>query len=326
MTSQIHPDALRKFRDVKNLTQKELSNATSGKGKVSEVTIKRIEGKKDGIYRARGRVAEELAKALGVDLAKLALAPTPEAEQDEVLRKSGYRRLSAMIDRETALAFNMVQHLYGIPIKSQIEMAPLFMALLAEGSLEWRRKRVAEIERAASHLQSLGGGHLSFTVSAYRAEDGAAAERKSIEKKDLFAVHVSDDAFDFGFDPSLNNPFADYLKDFAKDVQAQTITFDHDFGWKTNDGLPNYVIGAKLIEQITGGDSDAEYALLQGHVKLKSIPESLLKDEKTEERVAWMISHIPEEELSTIRTERELQINSLDLSSLGNVGEEKSNA
>jgi transcriptional regulator with XRE-family HTH domain len=312
MTTPIHPGALRAFRERKHWTQEQLAEATKGKDKVSLPTIKRIEGKKDGTYAANGRTAEALAKALGVSLANLAAAPAPETDREEVLRKFGYRPLRTMVDAETALAFNMVQHLFGIPIKSQIEMAPLFMALLAEGSLAWRRKRVAEIEEAASHLHSLGGGHLSFAFSAYRAQDGAAAERQSIEKLDLFGEHVSDDTFDLGFDPSKNNPFADYLEDFARDVAATTVTFDNSLGWKTSEGLPNYRIGVELIEQITGEDPDAEYALLRGHAKLKDIPEDLIGDDKRDERVAWMISRIPEQEFAARKAEFEL-LKGLDL-------------
>ncbi len=309
MTTPIHPSAIRAFRERKRWTQEQLAEATKGKDRVSIPTIKRIEGKKDGAYAANGRKAEALAKALGVSIADLATAPAPQTDQHEMLRKFGYRPLRTMVDAETALAFNMVQHIFGIPIKSQIEMAPLFVALLAEGSLAWRRKRVAEIEEAASHLHSLGGGHLSFAFAACRAADGAVAERQSIAKRDLFGEHVGDEAFDLGFDPSQNNPFADYLEDLARDVAATTVTFDKSSGWKTSEGLPNYRIGAEVIEQLTNGDPDAEYAILRGHVRLKDIPENLIGEDKSEERIAWMIARIPEQEL----TARKADIASLNL-------------
>jgi transcriptional regulator with XRE-family HTH domain len=303
MTTPIHPTAIRAFREQKRWTQAQLAEATKGKDRVSLPTIKRIEGKKDGAYAANGRKAEALAKALGVSIAELATAPTPQRDQEEVLKKSGYRPLRTMVDAETALAFNMVQHIFGISIKSQIEMAPLFVALLAEGSIAWRRKRVAEIEEAASHLHSLGGGHLSFAFAAYRAADGAVVERQSIAKRDLFAEYVSDEAFDLGFDPSENNPFADYLEDFAKNVATTTVTFDKSLGWKTSEGLPGYRIGAEVIEQLTNGDPDAEYALLRGHFRLKDIPKNLIGEDKNEDRVAWMIARIPEQELAATKPE-----------------------
>lgn len=296
MATSIHAHSLKTYRARKHWTQEKLAEATKGPNKVSLPTIKRIESAKDGTYLANDRVAEALAKALGVKIEDLSQPPPQEEDQEASLRKFGYRPLRTMLDAETALAFNMVQHIYGIPIRSQIEMAPLFTALLAEASLSWRRERVAEIEEAAERLMDLGGGHFSFAHAAYRALDGAAAERESIEKPDLFGEHVGDDAFDLGYDPSQNNPFADFLEHLAKKIEAKTISFDKDFGWKTSEGLPKYRIGAEIISQLTGDDPDAEYALLRGHARLKDIPADLLSDEKKSDRIAWMIARIPEEE------------------------------
>ena len=195
-----------------------------------------------------------------------------------------------MVDTETMLAFDMVQHIYGIPIQSQIEMAPLFAALLAEGSLAWRRKRVEAIEEASAKLQELGGGHCSFVYAAWRVDEGTDEERKSIAKRDLFGVQASEQAFDCGYDRSKNNPFADYLEKFASEAQAQTITFDKGFGWKASEGLPEYRIGADIIER---------------HVRLKDVPNELLGDGKKAERVAWMIERIPGEELTARKAEHD---------------------
>ncbi len=316
MTMPILPKSLRMYRErkgPKGWTQKQLHEATTGKDKVSEATIKRIEGHKQGAYAANERVAQALAKALGVTIAQLASAPTGEIDHEDELKKYGYRPLRTMIDAETALAFNMVQHIYGIPIRSQIEMAPLFMTLLAEGSLEWRRIRVAEIEEATTHLGSLGGGHLSFANATYRAEEGAAAERQSIERGDLFGKYVGDDTFSLGFDPSQNNPFADYLEDFASKVAAKVVTFPKTFRWKTSEGLPHYRVGGEIIEQITDGDPDAEFALLRNYVRLKDIPADLFGNDKSSDRVAWIVAHIPAVELAARKAERKQMDELLEL-------------
>ncbi|TVR80058.1 MAG: XRE family transcriptional regulator [Rhodospirillales bacterium] len=305
MATSIHADSLKTYRARKHWTQEQLAVATKGPNKVSLPTIKRIESTKDGTYLANDRVAEALAKALGVKIEDLSQPPPQEEDQEASLRKFGYRPLRTMLDAETALAFNMVQHIYGIPIRSQIEMAPLFAALLAEGSLAWRRKRVEAIEEASAHLQELGGGHCSFVYATWRVDEGAAEERESIEERDLFGVRASEQAFDCGYDRSTNNPFADYLEMFAQEAQAKTIAFDKDFGWKTSEGLPKYRIGADIISQLTGDDSDAEYALLRGHVRLKDIPADLLSDEKKSDRVAWMIARIPEVDLARRKAERD---------------------
>ncbi len=305
MATPIHPKALKSLRERKRWTQEQLAEATKGPNRVSLPTIKRIESTKEGAYPANDRVAEALAKVVGVKIDELSQPPSEEADREASLREFGYRPLRTMLDAETALAFNMVQHIYGIPIRSQIEMAPLFAALLAEGSLAWRRKRVEAIEESSAHLQELGGGHCAFVYATWRVDEGAAEERESIEERDLFGVRASEQAFDCGYDRSTNNPFADYLEMFAQEAQAKTITFDKDFGWKTSEGLPTYRIGADIISQLTGEDPDAEYALLRRYVRIKDIPDDLLGDEKEAERVAWMIGRIPEDELAQRRAERE---------------------
>ena len=209
-----------------------------------------------------------------------------------------------MLDAETALAFNMVQHIYGISIRSQIEMAPLFAALLAEGSLARRRDVASAIDEATTKLQDLGGGHRSFVYTTWRVDEGLAEERKSIAQNDIFGVHASDEAFDCGYDRSKNNPFADFLKNFASEAQANAITFKTEFGWKASEGLPDYTIGADIIERATGGDPDAEYALMRGHVRLKEIPDELHGDHCRDARVAWMIGRIPQAEIDERKADR----------------------
>jgi len=303
MTTPIQPEALKAYRARKHLTQEQLADATRGPNKVSLPTIKRIETTKDGAYPANDRVAEALAKALRVSVEDLSRLPSKSEDQEDSLRKHGYRPLRTMIDEDTSLAFNMVQSIFGIPIRSQIVMAPLFAALLAEGSLAWRRKRVEAIEEASAKLRELGGGHFSFVGFAHRVDDGNVEECKSIAKTDLFGVHASEEAFDWGYDPSANNPFADYLEVFANEAQAQSIKFDREFGWKTSEGLPFYRIGADVIEQLTGGDPDAEYALARGHVRLKDIPDQLRGGDREAERIAWMIQRVPGEELAARKAE-----------------------
>lgn len=297
MKKPIHHAALKHFRTAKRMTQKQVAEET--RGGASLVTIKRIEGAKDGAYLVRERIAEGIAKVLGVTVEKLASPPENAAETAAARRDAGYRELRVNIDAETSLAFRMVEHLYDIPIRSQVEMAPLFAALLAEGSLAWRRRRLAEVEEAADALQFLGSGHLSFAGIAYRVEDAASQERKSIEKRDLFGKEVADEAFDFGYDPAANNPFADFLKQYATEIEAKAVSFEGDWsgcGWKTGEGMPEYRIGNDLIAELTGGDDDAEYAFLRGHIRPGDIPAELLGANNEVERIGWIIGQIPEKE------------------------------
>lgn len=285
MTTPILPAALKSFRDRKHWTQQQLADSTKCENPVSLPTIKRIESTKGGPYMANVRVAKGLAKALGVSVDDLSRPPADKAASEASLQKHGYKPVRAMVDAETWLAFRMVEDIYGIPTRSQIIMAPLFAALLAKASLAWRRDEVAEIFDATSRLTAPRHGHLSFVDLAYRIEEGARREELSIEEGDLF-----------GKDPSKNNRFADFLAHFAEQLGAETIEIERDSRWKTAEGMPAYRIGAELIREIAGDDLDARYAISQGHVRLKDIPEDLRRDGKMGDRIAWIIARIPEEE------------------------------
>jgi len=305
MTTPIHPDALKAYRKQRHLTQEKLAEATKGKNKVSLPTIKRIESTRDGTRKVTDRVAEGLAKALGVTIDDLSEPPKDGAESEELLRRRGYRRLHTMLDRETALAFEMVQHIFGIPVRSQIVMAPLFATLLAEASLAWRRERVAQIEDATDRLQGLGGGGFSFAYLFGRVELGAEHESFAIKNRDLFGENEVSCEYPTDDDSAWNNPFAEFLDHFAKEVEAKTVSLDPDYGWKTSEGMPYYQIGEDLISELTGDDADAVHALEAGHVRPADIPADLRGDEKRADRISWIIDQVPEAALAEARAFKE---------------------
>ena len=291
MTTLINPSALRAYRVEKKWTQGHLAE----RAKISLPTIKRIEGRKEGNYPARDSVAVTLAKVLGKEIHQLQAEPETESERAALRQKHGLRTLRMLIDGKTTLAFDLVEKLYGVSMKSQIEMAPLFTALLAEGSFAWRGERVGEIEDAASTLEVLGGGSFSFANAAYMVSDGARDERLSIRSKDLFGKMVGEVAFQMGFDPSISNPFADYLASLASKVDDGVVEMDRSFGWKTSEDLPDYRVGNDIVWKMAGGDSWAMYALEHGHVRLKEIPPALLGDDLEKERWAWLADKVPAE-------------------------------
>jgi transcriptional regulator with XRE-family HTH domain len=300
----IRPETLRYHRERVPMSQDALATAS----RVSKKTIARIE---TGRTNPNPTTVRRLAEALRLKPEALSKAPDQTADPERELRKLGYRPIKAHVDGETAIAFEMVEELYGIPIQSQILMAPLFAALLAEGSLTWRRQKVAAVQEAAANLMRLGYGHLSFANSGYIAEQGAYDEEASIEERDLFGNMIGRDAIDHGYDPSANNPFADYLREFSAGFQSETIELD-TFGigvWKTPEGMPEYRIGRRRFDDLTDGDYWAGYALTRGHAKLQDIPKTLRSEEAREKRKAWLADQIP----ATERQEHEAFLDSIKL-------------
>ena len=174
MNVQIHPAMLKTLRKRLHKSQEELAKSSEKMlQKVSIATIKRIEASDDAEpYMATRTVAERLATTLGVGVEELARRPAADDAED-LREPSGYRKrkLRISIDQSSWLAFRMVEHRYGVPLRGQVEMAPLCMALLAEGSLVWRRRRLAEIDNKVEELHSLGGGNFSFANAVWRVEE-----------------------------------------------------------------------------------------------------------------------------------------------------------
>lgn len=323
MKRPVRPETLKILRERRRFSQAALAaRSEEMRQSVGVATIKRIEAwSKTETYMASLTVVERLAKVLSVDVDDLAKKPTvDDVDRTKAQRKIGLRQLRAAVHEDTSLSFRMVEHLYGIPVRSQIEMAPLCMALLAEGSLAWRKKRLAEINEKADQLASLGGGSFSFVQAVYRTVDAAFVEANSISKRDVFGKHVAEDSYSLGYDPNTNNPFADYLRQFARDLDATDVTLDPE-GFEIGPlGFPEYRIGAKLLHELAAGEADAEYALACGHVRVSEIPDGLLGAENTDRRVEWLISQIPDEEIAE-RKARRAELLSLfgdiDLDSLG---------
>lgn len=294
---QIRPDTLKLLRSRATMSQDDLADAS----RVSKKTIARIE---TGKSQPNAITVQRLATALKVKPEDLAKDPAERSDDESVLRDAGLRPLKTWIDGETALAFQMVENVYGISIASQVDMAPLFTALLAEGSLEWRRKRLAEIDEATDQLMTLGSGHLSFANAAISVQDGSIREGLSIKIRDIFGKTVGDDVFDWGYDTSRNNPFADYLKAFAKKLDTKLIMLDpNETDTLGVAGFPDYRVAPERIEEITGGDVMAEHALMRGHASVADMPPDLLTPEKREQRIAWLVAQVPEAERNRLRAQ-----------------------
>jgi transcriptional regulator with XRE-family HTH domain len=316
----INGETLRRYRESKNFSQSELKERSG----VSKKTISRIE--LGEVTRPNKETKRRLAKALEIDVSDLA-KPAGEREKiEQKLKKDGYRKLNGYIDSETAIAYAMVQHRYGVSTDTLIKMAPLFFTMLAEGSLAWRKRKVKEISPAIETLSSVSSGapHLAYASAVDRIDEALCDEEKSIAEHDLFGKNISEEAYDFGFDLNQNNPFADYLRCLCKDIDESALEIDPlgQGEWKADDCMPDYHIAPDDFEVITDGDEWAKFAIERGHARISEIPAELFKPDQRIERVEWIVSHIPE----AVRKEHQAWLDSLaqlnlDSLNLGNVEE-----
>lgn len=282
------------LRQQLTLTQMQLSERAG----VGVATIKRIESLKQPSQHHR-HVAERLAKAFGVEVAELAKPPSTNGDADP--RQFGFREIRLPLRGTTLLAFDAVASVYGISLRSQIEMAPLFTALLAEACLAWRRERNAEIRDQAQLLSVQGTGHFAFAQAADRIRECADAEDASIARKDIFGRFLPEDSLEFGYDLDETNPFADYLADLASKVALTTLELHPGRGFDTKEGLPEYEVPEELLDEISGGDADARFGLTHGFVRLGDVPQDLLAAHRKAERARWVKDRIPPDALEEHR-------------------------
>ncbi len=304
----INPETLKKLRG--DLSQDGLAD----KAGLTRRTISRIETGKADPAKIHRVTVERLAKALGTTPEKLADAPTAQTITDAMLRHMGLRKLSTYLDGDTALSFTFVEERYGIPPKRQIDMAPLFTAILAELCLRERTEKL-EINSSAfenyydtlpKHLQQ---GQEARTYFKYAYDD----EKASIESKDLFGKSIQEaaevnDYVVWPFDPDESNPFASFITSLANNLK---IDIEDNTGIAVPigmDGLPEQTcVFHSELEKICGASLWAELALQQGYARIRDIPDDLRADDKVEERAAWLEARYPAE----LRAKREREMESI---------------
>ena len=292
----IIPDRLKELRKRGGLSRAKLA----AKSSVSRRQITRFENKAIAASAARDSTVNDLAKALDVEPGVLTgEMPMPASNRSLDDERGVPRQVSALLQPEASLACALIKRRYGISRTTLFNAAPLMFVLLAEGSLVWRREKLEEVWKAADRLCSLGVGHLSFAQYAYLAQGGAGGEEESIRKRDLFGEEVSEAAFELGYDRDTNNPFADYLRHLAAQIDdsdnveiGEEIQF---FGPLEN--FPKFTVCGEDFAKFTGGSAKLNLAALLGYLHIDRIPEELLAEDALDKRLEWFEGQL-EEQLS----------------------------
>lgn len=285
----VDPNVVRQLREGKRLARTGLAK----KAKLSERQLRRIEESDAPTVSVRDNTLMNLAKALEVEPSVLTgespapkLTPRPAPAERSPIR--------AMIEPKTRLGYTLLKQRYGVNATDLINMAPLFFTLLAEGSLAWRREQLEAAEEAMWRASALGNGHLACMNAVHHAEEGLSRERQSIEALDLFGEKIADDAYQWGYDSTTNNPFADYLRKLAVDLdKPDVVRVDHkELGWMSSE-YPDYDICCAELDTITNHSSQAQWVLKVGHARLEQIPADLRGEDAAEQRAAWLERKAP---------------------------------
>ena len=294
-----HSNRLYELRKAKNLSRNGLKKLSN----VSVRTIQRLENPAERSNNPRGSTLNRLAKALQVEpgvltgdlpLPDSSNGPAPEPQRVQV---------SAEIAPKARLAYDLVKRRYGVSTTEIINMAPLFFALLAEGSLVLRREKLEEAGEAIRRLDQMSDevGHWIFGGATTVALNADMLEGESIEKADLFGEHLLSDAHDTfthePFDLSVGNPFASYLSRLAADLDNRSVIELQDGSLRYGTPwakFPDYHLCNADLDGVTNGSADARRALETGHVRLSEIPKELTGEDAGEKRAAWLEQKLPD--------------------------------
>ncbi|MDE0556836.1 MAG: helix-turn-helix transcriptional regulator [Candidatus Poribacteria bacterium] len=186
---RINPDRLRSLRKKQNLSIAKLAKKTEvvNPPGITEKTIQRLERQSSPNQTAREYTVECLAKALGVEAGVLmGELPLPDAE-GLFTDDSGNVRINAQIGPKTRLAYDLIRKRSGVTATNLISMAPLFFALLASGSLAWRKEKQKGVKEAIECLKGDGDNEWNmFAGAVLISEKMSDMEDKSIKEADIF--------------------------------------------------------------------------------------------------------------------------------------------
>ena len=288
---KIDPERLRILRGKKRLSRAQLARRSH----VSQRQIQRIEDPSVSYGSVREQTLERLASALNVDRDVLTgVAPIPR--EDSMPKPDAERvQTGVAVSPKVHLAYSLVKRRYGVTATDIVNMAPLLFVLLAEGSLAWRREKLEELEEAVGRMEQIGTNtpHLGYANCARRIDESTPAERLSIEKPDLFGRDLSEDLYNFGWEPFETNPFANYLSDIADGLD--NLVVDASVG----EDFPAYEVCGDDLRAITDNSYVAQYALEWGYARLTDIPRELRADDATAARRMWLEDRVPQEVLET---------------------------
>ena len=295
--SRVMPAVLSELRRRRGWSRRQLAEA-------ARVSVQLVEKAEKGPEpsQMRTHAVSRLAREFGV-------GETVLRGEDEVPPLTAMPPEAAMnlpASPALRLTYELVKRRYGADSKDLFVLAPLLFVLLAEGSLAWRRRKLAAAREASEALDALGCQHATLYFGRYQqaVEVGMAAEEKSINFADVLGSKVwNDDMAEFhGFSEDDTNitPFADYLQELADEIGLpEVVRFGGsllfiDQGlhpWGTNP----YEVCRGELEKVASQSPAAQAALEWGDVRLSEIPPGLREDEAVEKRVAWLESKLSED-------------------------------
>ena len=300
---KIIPETLKRLRKKKEFSQLRLAEDAG----IDQKTIARIEVGKGG--ETRGETVRRIAEALRVKPETLAEVPDADARHDEEFRKkfgAGVFNRKLHLDGEVLISYDLVKENYGVGMQKIINVAPMLFTLLAEMSLNERRRRAEEAEEAIDAFNRVRPEHIEG-----RSWEGSY-EKSSIAQRDLFARSIDWMEVNRFYYEEERNPFSDFLTQLAEELGSENDAIDpEEIHFDPETVFDHVPLFESFRKSLTSGSTRADYALSRGKVRIGQVPKELCGEDEnvTSRRVKWLESKVPDEDWA----EYEQWINSLNL-------------
>ncbi len=209
MNDTICPEALKKYRNKRRLTQKALAEAC----RCSPEQVCRWENGKS--LRVRKHLRERLTAVLKVSWEKLTVPPMDEDDQGGDPRSE---QLNVRLRPEARAALDLVCHRYGLRRAQVVELAPLLLLIVAENSLIYRKKKLEEmktlVKKAKDDIEA-AAKHLDFPFALlHDFDDAISQEEDALKAGKVFNSYLTIDGE--LHDSEFSDPFTNYLCDIAE--------------------------------------------------------------------------------------------------------------
>jgi len=284
MRDTIDAGRLKDLRARKGFSQAKLSDVT----KVSKRRIVALEAGA-GQKKANLSTIKKLANALGVSPRVLTGEIDIPSNYDPRSDEPWGMALQVEVNPQTRLNYDLIERRYNVSPQWLYDHAPLFLALLAAQSFEWRRSRLQAAQAAHSELLAQASA-LSDVASLDQVAEALELEAAALEARDLLTPsraareHHNTQARVF----EKSNRFTDFLFSLVKgEGEAGDVTLTSGFGrlgYLASQETFIQACGAKEADPV----SPAAEALRAGDVRLCDIPSELWEPGREDARREWI--------------------------------------
>ena len=266
----------------------------SRKSKVGTKTIGRIRKSED----LRKSNVEKIAGVFGVDIVTLINPPSAALIAGAEKKSGNMQRLVVDLQPAALNRIWMTAHYYNVSVRALLEFAPLFFSIVAETSLNQRRKKMESLSASLEEMMKEAPAQYEDEIDDVKSGMSNLywSEINSIEKRDLTGgvtvrywaekPHGNDD------ESTQVHSFFNTIEEMAlaanlsvdfKDSNLEDIWYNID-----EDRPLDTIFPYKLSQSSWERQRAIELALQNGDIPIRDIPIELMSKNKAEERVRWL--------------------------------------